>query len=100
MALPLRRSVRPQEPIRRASAVSILPGRRMETRSLTCPGVCRNLREGIPKGEPVSVLDPDVYGAGGSFLVHDELRYCFALEVPRPGDVVGVGVGVDYVCRP
>ena len=52
----------------------------------------------IHKGEPVSVLDPDVYGAGGSFLVHDELRYCFALEVPRPVDVVGVGVGVDYVC--
>src|SRR5215204_2768671 len=35
--------------MRRASAVSILPGRRMETRSLTCPGVCRNLRERSPR---------------------------------------------------
>src|ERR671917_2972692 len=49
MALPLRRSVRPQEPIRRASAVSILPGRRIETRSLACPGVCRNLRGSEPR---------------------------------------------------
>ena len=66
-------------------------------------GVSRGVQElkgEIPQGQPVAVLDPDVYGARGGFLVHDELRYRFAFEVPRPGDVVGVGVGVDYVCLP
>src|SRR5829696_1303786 len=49
--------------------------------------------------ETVAVLEPHVYVARRSLLVHHDLGRCLVFEFPCAGDVIGVRVGVHYVGR-